>query len=76
MGRQNIDRRDFLKKAAAATVVTSLGNKLSHAEASSFPYRTLGRTGEKVSLIGIGGYHLGRWRSYSRHSTLHTASGR
>ena len=23
------------------------------------PYRTLGRTGEKVSLVGIGGYHLG-----------------
>jgi uncharacterized protein len=59
MSRQHIDRRDFLKKAAAATVVTSLGNKLSHAEASSFPYRTLGHTGEKVSLIGIGGYHLG-----------------
>jgi aryl-alcohol dehydrogenase-like predicted oxidoreductase len=58
MGRQNIDRRDFLKKAAAATVITSLGNKLSHAQ-SSFPYRTLGHTGEKVSLIGIGGYHLG-----------------
>jgi aryl-alcohol dehydrogenase-like predicted oxidoreductase len=24
------------------------------------PYRILGRTGEKVSAIGIGGYHLGR----------------
>jgi aryl-alcohol dehydrogenase-like predicted oxidoreductase len=23
------------------------------------PYRNLGRTGEKVSLIGVGGYHLG-----------------
>lgn len=23
------------------------------------PYRTLGRTGEKVSLIGLGGYHIG-----------------
>ena len=23
------------------------------------PYRTLGRTGERVSAIGIGGYHLG-----------------
>jgi uncharacterized protein len=54
-----MDRRDFLKKAAAATVITSLGNKLSHAKAGSFPYRTLGHTGEKVSLIGIGGYHLG-----------------
>ena len=26
---------------------------------NGIPYRTLGRTGEKVSLIGLGGYHLG-----------------
>ena len=26
---------------------------------SGMPYRTLGRTGEKVSLIGLGGYHIG-----------------
>jgi predicted aldo/keto reductase-like oxidoreductase len=26
---------------------------------NGLPYRTLGRTGEKVSLIGLGGYHLG-----------------
>jgi aryl-alcohol dehydrogenase-like predicted oxidoreductase len=24
------------------------------------PYRTLGRTGEKVSAIGLGGWHLSR----------------
>jgi uncharacterized protein len=54
-----MDRRDFLKKAAAATVITSVANKLSHAEAGAFPHRILGHTGEKVSLIGIGGYHLG-----------------
>jgi aryl-alcohol dehydrogenase-like predicted oxidoreductase len=28
--------------------------------ASGIPYRRLGRTGEMVSLIGVGGYHLGR----------------
>src|ERR1700682_6298606 len=26
---------------------------------NGMPYRTLGRSGEKVSLIGLGGYHLG-----------------
>lgn len=55
-----MDRRDFLKQATAASVITTLGQNLAHGEAGNFPYRTLGRTGEKVSLIGIGGYHLGR----------------
>jgi len=27
--------------------------------AAGIPYRTLGRTGEKVSLVGLGGFHLG-----------------
>jgi aryl-alcohol dehydrogenase-like predicted oxidoreductase len=54
-----MDRRDFLKTAAAATVVTSLGKQRSYGT-DSFPYRTLGHTGEKVSLIGLGGYHLGQ----------------
>ena len=54
-------RRDFLKTATATTVMTSLGNKLSIAAADSpMPRRTLGRSGEKVSLIGVGGYHIGK----------------
>src|SRR6202011_1276230 len=27
---------------------------------NGIPYRTLGRTREKVSLVGLGGYHLGK----------------
>src|SRR2546429_4353933 len=27
---------------------------------NGIPYRRLGRTGERVSLVGVGGYHLGR----------------
>jgi predicted aldo/keto reductase-like oxidoreductase len=54
-----MDRRDFLKSAAATTVVTSLGSKVSYGAADSFPQRVLGHTGEKVSLIGLGGYHIG-----------------
>ena len=54
-----MDRRDFLKKAAATTVVTSLGSQLSYGTPDSFPYRVFGHTGEKVSLIGLGGYHIG-----------------
>ena len=55
-----MDRRDFLKKTAAVTAISSLGSRLSHAADSPIPKRTLGRSGEKVSMIGIGGYHLGR----------------
>jgi uncharacterized protein len=54
-----MDRRDFLKKMAVAGTVTSLADKLAHAANSAVPYRTLGRTGEKVSMVGIGGYHIG-----------------
>jgi predicted aldo/keto reductase-like oxidoreductase len=54
-----MDRRDFLKSAAVTTVVTSLGSKVSYGAPDSFPHRVLGHTGEKVSLIGLGGYHIG-----------------
>ena len=55
-----MDRRNFLKKAGAVSVITSLNCKASQAADNPVPQRTLGRSGEKVSMIGIGGYHLGR----------------
>src|SRR5437667_3028124 len=55
-----MDRRDFLKKAAAATVVTSFTPQLSSATDNLVPHRTLGRSGEKVSIVGLGGHHIGR----------------
>jgi len=54
-----MDRRAFLKTAAAATMVTSLTDEVALG-ANCFPYRTLGRSGEKVSLVGLGGYHIGQ----------------
>jgi aryl-alcohol dehydrogenase-like predicted oxidoreductase len=55
-----MDRRDFLKKTAAVGVFSSLETGLLQASDTSVPKRRLGRTGEKVSLVGIGGFHLGR----------------
>jgi predicted aldo/keto reductase-like oxidoreductase len=55
-----MDRRDFVKTVAAAGLVTSWSSKLSGTANSDIPYRTLGHTGEKVSIVGVGGYHLGR----------------
>ena len=55
-----MDRRRFLQTAAATTLMTSLSKKLAHAaETASVPMRVLGRSGEKVSIVGVGGYHLG-----------------
>src|SRR5208282_2618205 len=33
---------------------------LLHGTTDSFPDRVLGRSGEKVSLVGLGGHHIGR----------------
>ena len=55
-----MDRRRFLQTAAATTLMNSLSKKISHAaEAAAVPMRVLGRTGEKVSMVGLGGYHIG-----------------
>src|ERR1700758_4338117 len=55
-----MDRRSFLKTAAATSILTSLHEKFAHASDAAIPMRTLGRTGEKVSIVGLGGYHLGK----------------
>jgi predicted aldo/keto reductase-like oxidoreductase len=54
-----MDRRDFLRKSAVVSVAASFNPQLSGASDQPVPRRTLGRTGEKVSMVGIGGYHLG-----------------
>jgi predicted aldo/keto reductase-like oxidoreductase len=55
-----MDRRNFLKTAAATTIMTSLSKKLAHAtDRATIPTRVLGHTGEKISMVGLGGYHLG-----------------
>jgi predicted aldo/keto reductase-like oxidoreductase len=54
-----MNRRRFLKAAAAGTLMTSLNHKFARAVDASVPTRTLGRTGEKVSMVGLGGYHIG-----------------
>src|SRR6266852_3412119 len=54
-----MDRRNFLKTAAATTLMTSLSKNLAHASDAAVPTCTLGRSGEKISMVGLGGYHLG-----------------
>jgi uncharacterized protein len=65
-----MERREFLKTATAATLAAASGATASAAQAApakpSRPqspdmiYRQLGTTGETVSAIGLGGYHIGK----------------
>lgn len=66
-----MDRRDFLKKAGLTAGVVVSGSLLELASAEGavaeeiewqgeMMVRPLGRTGEKISAIGLGGHHIGR----------------
>jgi predicted aldo/keto reductase-like oxidoreductase len=58
----NLDRRDFMKAAAAMGLTAALrefGWSMATAaeEAGPMPMRALGRTGLKVGILGLGGSH-------------------
>ena len=56
----SLTRRRFLSMVA----VVSFGARIKGLEQTKsargeMPYRTLGRTGERVSIVGLGGFHIG-----------------
>jgi len=63
-----VSRREFLGMTAASLLMAGSLSGAAKPDTKSdtrpdtrngIPYRKLGRTGEKVSVIGLGGYHLG-----------------
>ncbi|HEX9464154.1 MAG TPA: aldo/keto reductase [Alphaproteobacteria bacterium] len=66
-------RRDLIMASAATAAATTLGNAASAQPSApgaptgapgtgaqgGMQYRALGRTGERVSMVGVGGFHLG-----------------
>ncbi len=62
-----MDRRDFLKSATTAAGVAATQQFLNpmlrgqeKPDTSEMSYRPFGSTGERVSAIGLGGYHIGK----------------
>jgi len=65
-----MDRRRFLQTATVSALAASLSQNRSFAESSSVPTRTLGRSGEKVSMVGLGGYHIGMQKDEQESITI------
>ena len=56
----DVTRREFLEMAVVVTLSAGAGTTAWGAETKGgIPYRPLGSTGEEVSIVGIGGYHIG-----------------
>jgi predicted aldo/keto reductase-like oxidoreductase len=56
-----LSRREFLSTMLTTSLLAGVGGPELWAAGNEngIPYRRLGRTGERVSLVGLGGYHIG-----------------
>ena len=62
-----VTRREFLEMSVAATLAVGAEKIAWAADTNSgVPRRPLGRTGEKVSMVGLGGYHIGNQKDEQR----------
>ena len=57
----SLNRREFVRITLASTMALSgpLAWGAGQTRAGGMLYRKLGRSGEKISAIGLGGYHIG-----------------
>ena len=63
MQADSTTRREFLKQAAAGVTIATLAQDVlasqRPASATGLPTRALGRTGQHVSILCLGGWHIG-----------------
>src|SRR5215471_5550705 len=57
----HVNRRDFLGGMLTTSLLAGVtaGELWAAGEENGVPYRKLGRTGARVSMVGLGGYHIG-----------------
>ena len=78
-----IDRRAFLKSMASLTTGVLLSSACAESDGENttnsdrlgtlLPTRRLGRTGEAVTMLGIGGWHIGDMEEKEAQKTIETA---
>ncbi len=78
-----IDRRAFLKSMASLTTGVLLSSACAESDGEDttnsdrlgtlLPTRRLGRTGEAVTMLGIGGWHIGDMEEKEAQKTIETA---
>lgn len=70
------DRREFFRTAIASVAAAGLGSRVLADQQPSdtgIPTRPLGKTGERVSIVGLGGYHIGTAEEQEAISIMHEA---
>ena len=70
------DRREFLKTTAAGMALAGIGSHVLAAQENSsdgLPKRPLGKTGEKVSIVCLGGWHIGAIEEKDAIAIMHEA---
>jgi predicted aldo/keto reductase-like oxidoreductase len=69
-------RREFLKTAAAALAAAQVGSTVladQKENPAGLPTRPLGKTGERVSIIGLGGWNIGTAEEKDAIAIMHEA---